>query len=114
MSGVGAHREVSFLVRSSSAAMLSSELVRCLGCTKEKKTTQKTNQAQKTFGKMTDERFLQFSSLNHNILKGDLLCQLPCLYSFGYIKVALHDQNNPYLSDTWCSISSASVRNKLL
>lgn len=33
---------------------------------------------------------------------------------FGYIKVALHDQNNPYLSDTWCSISSASVRNKLL
>lgn len=76
MSGVGAHREVSFLVRSSSAAMLSSELVRCLGCTKEKQ-----NQAQKTFGKMTDERFLQFSSLNHNMLKGDLLCQLPCLYS---------------------------------
>lgn len=35
MSGVGAHREVSFLVRSSSAAMLSSELVRCLGCTKK-------------------------------------------------------------------------------
>lgn len=33
---------------------------------------------------------------------------------FGYIKVALHDQNNPYLSATWCSISSASVRNKLL